>query len=151
MRDCIAGDQPNADFFVHPGRDAVNVGGDGFALGGRVEAEHEDLVFVDAAAFVWKAAENRGTAGGECKALPALERLAVERREAGLEREAATHARGQVAIEVVNPVPGVGPAAFSFFGTVDLEGIELARLAERHHRLRDARADLAHAPAFALR
>mgnify|MGYP003693735149 CR=1 FL=1 len=82
---------------------------------------------------------------------PALERLAIETGNAGFEREAAAHAGGQVAIEVVHPVLAVGPAALAFFDAVDIEGIELARVAEGNHGRREARGRLSHALHFALR
>src|ERR1700682_3575477 len=147
----LAGDEADAYFFVHARGDAVNVGGDGLAFCRRVQAQHEDLVFVDLAAFERQTADHRRTAGAESESLSALKRLAVESRNPGFEREAAAHAGGQVAIEVVHPVLAVGPAAFAFFDAIDIERVELARVAERHHCRREARGRLSHAFHFALR
>ena len=94
---------------------------------------------------------NRGTAGGEFEALTRDERRAVERGDAGLDGEAAAHAGGQVTVEIVHPVLRVGPASLALFDAVDRERIDFARVAERNHRLREARSDLAHALDLALR
>src|SRR5215472_302749 len=117
---------------------------DRFQLRGRVQSEDEDLVFIDSRAFIRKAAHDRRPPGAELEALPAFERLAVERGQPRFDREAAAYAGGKIAIEVVYPVLRIGPAALTLFDAVDRERIDLARIAERHHRRGEARGDLSH-------
>ncbi len=70
--------EAHADLLVDAGRHAARVGHDRLGLRRRVEPEHEDLVLVDAAAFVRQAAQDRGAAGGKVEALPARDRRAVD-------------------------------------------------------------------------
>ena len=75
----------------------------------------------------------------------ALKGGALQRLEARSQRESATDASRQIAVEVVRPVPAVDPSRRSMLGAVDLKRRLLdARIAQRNHRLRKMRPGLAH-------
>ena len=78
-------------------------------------------------------------------------RFAGERAQVLLHGEVAAHAGGEIALEIQHPVLLVRPARRRLFRTIDVEGFGEPRIAERHHRLGKARADLAHAFHLALR
>ncbi len=147
----LAADDTHRNALVDAGCGAPGVLRDRGRARRRVEAEDEDLVLVDFVAFIRQAADDRRPAGVELEIRLAFQRLAVERPEPRLEREAAAHAGGQVLREIVDPVLHVGPMPAALRRTVDDEGVELARIAEGHHRRGEARARLPNALDGALR
>ena len=80
-----------------------------------------------------------------------LDRFAVGSLQTGFDLERAPHAGRQIAFEVEYPVLLIGPARRALLGAIDIERFGQARIAERHHCVREARCNLAHALHFALR
>ena len=121
-----------------------------FRLERRVQAQHEDLIFIDAfVAFPRLGREDRGAAGVESERL-CIDRHAIESLDTRLERKAATYPGRQVALEVIRPVPAVHPAAAAFFLAVDIEWFGQPGVAQRHHLVGEADRDLAYAFDFTL-
>ena len=129
----------------------MRAGSDGFRARRRIEAQDENLVFVDATAFPRQTAQDRGSPGIEFEALACGQYRSIQRSDAGFEGEAAAHACGKIAIKVVDPVLAVGPAPVPLFDAIDGERVKFARIAERHQRAGETRRDLTYRLDFALR
>ena len=94
---------------------------------------------------------NGRPAGVEGKAaLPGDGRTAYAAKT-GLQREAAADSARDIFVEVVDPVARIGPAPLSARGTMHVERIRQARIAERHDRRSKTCSRLAHLPRRALR
>jgi len=138
-------DHAHADFFVDAVGAAVGVLRDGGVAGRRVQAEHEDLLFIDVATTPARQRFNDGGAAGvEAEMVFAHQRLACEVLGVRLERELAGHAGRQVAHEIVAPVVTVYPAAGALFRTIDAERVAQTQVAEGHHLVAEARLYLSH-------
>ncbi len=148
----LALDQSHRDALAHAVHGAVGMLFDALGARGRIEAEDERLILVDAlVAFVGQAVADGGTAGMEIEALAGGEGISGKRCDAALEGEAAGDACRQILGEVIGPVAAIHPAAAAGDGAFDVEGRHFPRLAERHHLLGEAGGHLAHLLHFALR
>ena len=133
------------------GGDATRVRRDRLGLRRRVEPEDEHLVLVDRLPSYGRLRRIAGPPVVNSKRCPPATAPPSTSVNPVFTVNAATHARRQVAREVVHPVARVGPAPGALFGALDGERIDLAWIAERHHRLGEACGDLAHALYLAAR
>ena len=117
-----------------------------------VERQHKGLLLVDPlAALARDRAADRGTPGREGEVARPGQRLTAERDQARAQPERAANPRGQIALEVIDPLARVDPAALARHGTGDVEGIGGGRVPEGHHGLGEGRARLPHLLDGALR
>ena len=148
-----SGNDPNAHAAGDPGHGEADIAQDRFFGRFSVQQQDEDLGFVDAGVpFVRQRKDDRRAAGGEREAALARDLGACQRAQTRRDAKLAANSCREVALEVVDPVPAVGPAPGPLLGAVDLEGRHgLARVADRNHRFGEARAHLTHAPGGPLR
>ena len=139
----VAFDHAQADRIGQTGDADHRVRLDRLARRRSVELEREALVLVDDAR-PGRAIRDRGTARRERELALAVDRCAGERAQVGGEREAAAHTGREILREREDPRLRVGPTRRAFRAALDRERIGgAARIAERNHRLGEARAHLA--------
>ena len=130
---------------------------EGRRVGGGIEGKQESLFLVYAlVTFPRQGGHRRGSAGMKPEFLLPLDRLPGYRREIRVQRELATLSRGQIGVEVVNPVLLVRPAPAAFQPlritfAADRKRIGKPRIAKRDHGFGEAHQDLPHALRLALR
>ena len=102
---------------------ALGMGGNGRALRRGVQAEQENLVFVDDAVRLGKAVANARTAGVESEAALAFESVSAEAFCPAAQTKSALHRAGHVVVEIVDPRALVQPTAITLGRTLNAERI----------------------------
>ena len=144
-RALLSGEHAKAHALGNPLHGEPHVAPQRLVRGLGVECQHEGLLLVDPlAALARDRAADRGSAGREGEVARPGQRLAAERGQARAQPERAADPRGQIALEVIDPLARVHPAALAQHGTGDVEGIGGGRVPEGHHGLGEGRARLPH-------
>ena len=139
-----AGDDAHRDALVDAIGRAVGTGKHAGRGGLRIEREHEHLVFTDRVGARTRChRDDRRATGGESGLARCLDRRTGQRALSVAQREAALQPAGQRALEVVGPGAIVDPAAATGNRAGSVHRIGEPRIAERHHRLREAGRELA--------